>query len=1556
MLLQWLRRWRQRTAARSQRPGRARICLRKWCYPRLECLEDRVTPSAVTWKGGSGDWGTPSNWSSGSLPGATDDVTIDLPGITVTHSSGSDTVRSLTMNDPFNLSGGTLTVTGNVAGGNVLEQNGNLFTLSGGTLSGATVSAATTITGTAGALTGVTLAGTLDMTTSYGGGVSVNGGLMLDGGIVNIGLNQALTFNGTMPLGGKSGTVNFTDANGANRILVAGSGNTLTIGANITIQGNSGNIDAGNSAFVNLGTISANGGGTISTVGATNFSGGALTGGTWKVFNNSTLQFTNGSIATNAATILLDGVNSHLTSINSSNGQTSDALTAFAANAATGSLTIQNGRNVTTPGDFSNAGIMVLGSASTFSVTGNYTQSSAASLEADLGGSPASGQFGRLNASGTAALGGMLRGRIVNGYGPQTAAGDSFQVVTFTNRGASDFASFDLQPQGAVSLTHSEFAANVTLNTLTSVLQFSQTSPSIQESEGALVTFTVTRTIGSIAPIMVSYNVTGGTAVNGTDYSFSPGTLSWANGDTAPKTFTITIHDDGTIETNKTVNLALSSPTNGSIVGTAGTAQLSILETSGTTTTLNTSPSVVYGTAVTFTATVSANSGSAAPTAGSVDFFDTTTNTDLGPGTFGRSSGVASTWTFTTGVRTFNVTSGDTITGTYFPGTGFLGSNGTTTQVVSPLAATWTTSASNKTYSQGADSSPLSTGSGSFLAADNVTAVYSRVAGETVLGGPYHITATLHSTTLSDAQLALNYTITNTGNSFTITPLAAAWTTKASTKTYGAADPSLLTTGSGNFLAADNVTAVYSRVAGETVLGGPYHITATLSPSTVLSNYTITNTGNSFTITPLAAAWTTKASTKTYGAADPSPLTTGNGTFLAADNVTAVYSRVAGETVLGGPYHITATLSPGSVLSNYTITNTGNSFSIIPLAAGGTTTTVRTSQASVVYGTAVILTATVSANSGSAAPTVGSVDFTDTTTSADLGPGTFGGSSGAKSTWIFNTGIKTLNVTTGDTITATYSPGTGFSGSNGTTTQAVSPLAASVTPSPASKTYGTADPTFAGTQVGFLAGDNVTATYKRTAGEAVQGGTYTISATLKPAGVLSDYNITYNTAAFTINTRAITVTATTNTKTFDGDTSAQAMPTVTSVMQLAPGDVGSFTGTYNTPSVDTGKMLTPAGTVMNSEKVNVTADYNITFIPVFTGVITAGAPAKLAFVGVAGAALADLPVPTFQVDVEDRFGNLVKTDSSQVAVAAMGPVGSTPSVAPVSAAAVRGVATFSDLRIEALGNFSLYATDAALPRTTFSPMVVTFQDNFKQLNGSLLSRDLWHGHLGSPSIEDNTAVGSGHKNYVVARNLVQRDVSVTGTLTVGPQTAVGQGGGLTARSQLNGEGNYYYGALFLTKDGGLQASIRIMYPNGQVLKVLTVGKTVQTTSGTVEFEVVGSSLKLFFNDQVVASTHDRTLRAGSVGMRVNPGSSWSNFVAAAVNATTASLPVSDNLSQPGDGSQLSQAWTDQQGNFTIQSGAAVDTDTANVSVRNGLFVNDVTVEGTLGKKRERGVR
>src|SRR5947208_5411197 len=83
-------------------------------------------------------------------------------------------------------------------------------------------------------------------------------------------------------------------------------------------------------------------------------------------------------------------------------------------------------------------------------------------------------------------------------------------------------------------------------------------------------------------------------------------------------------------------------------------------------------------------------------------------------------------------------------------------------------------------------------------------------------------------------------------------------------------------TGSGNFLAADGVTATYNRAGGETVAGGPYHITATLAPAAVLSNYNVTNAGAKFSKNRRHNTWNTNTTNNTYGDNNHNPVTTGS--------------------------------------------------------------------------------------------------------------------------------------------------------------------------------------------------------------------------------------------------------------------------------------------------------------------------------------------------------------------------------------------------------------------------------------------------------------------------------------------------------------------------------------------------------------------------------------------------------------------------------------------------------------------------------------------------------
>lgn len=108
-------------------------------------------------------------------------------------------------------------------------------------------------------------------------------------------------------------------------------------------------------------------------------------------------------------------------------------------------------------------------------------------------------------------------------------------------------------------------------------LQFGAASTAADESAGE-ATITVTRGGGSSGAVSVQYQATDGSAQAGNDYQPTSGTLSWTNGDTAAKTFDVPVLDDSLLEGTETVNLALSAPTGGAVLGSPSTAVLSLTD------------------------------------------------------------------------------------------------------------------------------------------------------------------------------------------------------------------------------------------------------------------------------------------------------------------------------------------------------------------------------------------------------------------------------------------------------------------------------------------------------------------------------------------------------------------------------------------------------------------------------------------------------------------------------------------------------------------------------------------------------------------------------------------------------------------------------------------------------------------------------------------------------------------------------------------------------------------------------------------------------------------
>jgi hypothetical protein len=331
-----------RPAGRRRRPATASF------RPQLESFEDRLVPAAISWiNAASGDWDTAANWSTHTIPGAGDDVTIAQSGITVTHTNGnSERIHSLTMAsttttaDTLSISNGSLYIAASSS-----IQN---LTLSGGTLTGPgalSISGPFVWTGSA------TMSGT--------GVTSANGGITIKGASTTQNLDtRTLLVNGA---GTWTDSASLNMRNGA--VFINGSGQTMSVTGGPSINWNGGvaptfnnsgtlNVNAGtgimniNTALVNSGTVNV-------TKGTFNSSTGNLSSNTMTVALGAVLQFGGGNTILNpssttsgAGTVIFSSGNmavqgtynvTGLTSVVGGSVVFSGALSPF------GTLTITNG-------------------------------------------------------------------------------------------------------------------------------------------------------------------------------------------------------------------------------------------------------------------------------------------------------------------------------------------------------------------------------------------------------------------------------------------------------------------------------------------------------------------------------------------------------------------------------------------------------------------------------------------------------------------------------------------------------------------------------------------------------------------------------------------------------------------------------------------------------------------------------------------------------------------------------------------------------------------------------------------------------------------------------------------------------------------------------------------------------------------------------------------------------------------------------------------------------------------------------------------------------------
>jgi RHS repeat-associated protein len=432
-------------------------------------------------------------------------------------------------------------------------------------------------------------------------------------GLINTGAGD-FTNLGSMTIDGAAGSENEFEGDGTlfdKGTLIQGGGANLDLhstnnqfpttleiepGASYLIESDSGvdNVNGGTTAIINQGTIRKTAGsgtstilvngaldnsgtieadsGTLSLAATTiaQLAGNTLTAGAWNARNGSTLDFPSGTnITTNQANLTVDGKGAGISGIGN-----------LASNS--GALSLTNGASLTTAGDFSNSGNLVVGAGSTLAVNGGYTQSSTGSLQFQLGGAPTSGQFGQLTATGAASLNGTLQAILTNSYAP--SASDSFPVMTFASHTGSFSADQVPLFHGGDLFGVQTNATNVTLAAATAVADLkvtsvSATTASVQTGQNLTVNYTVQNVgnatsatswvdavflsadgkLDSSAILLGRVNQTGPVAANGT-YS---GTLTAALPFMLPGNYTVIVEADsqGLVPDSNRANNVLAATT-----------------------------------------------------------------------------------------------------------------------------------------------------------------------------------------------------------------------------------------------------------------------------------------------------------------------------------------------------------------------------------------------------------------------------------------------------------------------------------------------------------------------------------------------------------------------------------------------------------------------------------------------------------------------------------------------------------------------------------------------------------------------------------------------------------------------------------------------------------------------------------------------------------------------------------------------------------------------------------------------------------------------------------
>jgi hypothetical protein len=899
---------------------------------------------------------------------------------------------------------------------------------------------------------------------------------------------------------------------------------------------------------------------------------------------------------------------------------------------------------------------------------------------------------GDLTASTTVAI-------TVNTSGNQAPAITSSNKVTFTVGTAGSFA---VTATGSPSATFSESG------TLPTGLTFNSTTGALSGTPGAgtggtyTVTFTASNGVGTPASQSFTLTIDQAPAItSANNVTFTVGTAGSFT--VAASGFPVdTFSESGTLPTGLTFNTSTGVLSGTPAAGTGGTYTVTFTASNGVgtqasqsfTLTINQAPTITSANNVTFTI----------GTAGSF----TVTASGFPAATFSETGTLPTGLSFNSSTGVLSGTPGAGMSGTY-PVT-FAASNGVGTQASQSFTLTIDQGAASKlsitqTPTTGTAGQALGAAlkvavedsSGDVLTSNTSTVTVAVASGPGALanGSTASVAAVSGVATFSSL-------IFNTAGTYTLNisdgSLTGA-TTATITVSPGAASKLLVTQTPANSTAGQALSTAF-EVAVEDAFG-----------NVVTSN----------TSTVAAAV----ASGPGYAAS--------GSTSVAAVSGVATFSNLIFDTE--GTY--TLSVSDGSLTGA-----TSGSFTVSAAAAGKLviTQTPTTGTAGQALGTALTVAVedafgnVVTSNTSTVALTVAS------------GSGAF--ASGSTTSVAVANGVATFSnlvFDTAETYTLGISDGSLTGATSGSFT--VSPAAANklaITQTPTSGTAGQALGTALQISVEDAFGNVITSNTSTIAVTVASGpGAFASGSTTSVAaasGVATFSNLILDTAAsYTLSVSDGSLTGATSgsltvspaaasklaiTQTPTSGTAGQALGTALTVaVEDAFGNVITSNSSTVALTVASGPGGFASGSTTSVAAVNGVATFsNLIFdtagsytLSLSDGSLTGGASGSCTVSPAAASTLSIMQTPaagsinqalspSLQVLVEDQFGNVVTSNSSTITVAMASGPGGFASGSTLSAAAVKGVATFSNLMLNTAGTYTLSVSDGSLTGAT-SPSI-----------------------------------------------------------------------------------------------------------------------------------------------------------------------------------------------------------------------------------------------------------